>query len=1155
MSADHSQPTWSASEPHTGVEEVMERFEAAWQQGPAPRLEDFLPTTESVRRAALAPLIGCDLEHRLRLGETVRVENYQQRFPELAQDAAVLLEVVAREYELLRRRPTVTLADYLQRFPQCGTQLRERFGSEDGTADPAPLTSHTTLASLGDAPLPAALPPMRYHPVQFHARGNLGEVLLAQDGELNREVALKRIQERYASDPGSRRRFLREAEITGRLEHPGVVPVYGLGQDAEGRPCYAMRFIQGESLKDAIQRFHAADGLDRDPGEDRLALRQLLGNLVAVCKTMAYAHSRGIIHRDLKPANIMLGKYGETLVVDWGLAKAFERDEPAQPQGEKPLQPGLTTGGETQVGDVMGTPAYFSPEQAAGLWDVVGPASDIFGLGATLYNLLTNHIPYDGSGVLAIMDQAMKGQVIPPRQRKKDVPPALEAICLKAMAHAREDRYRTALDLAADMEHWLADQPVTAYRESAAARLARWTRRHRVLTTSAMAAVTVAALALAIVTVVVGGKNVELASANQREHTAADLAQQTIEDMTSAEALAFLEGQKTLRPQQRRFLERAVAYYSQAVAAQTADASGKARQAAAYFRMGFLQARLGLEKEAETAYGAALERYEVLAAEHPDEASYRQELARSHNYLGALLTTLGQRREAEAEYRAAMAAQVKLAAEQPEKAEYRQDLATSHHNLGALLVDLGQLKDAEREYRSAIAEQTRLTAEDPGQPQYRQALARTHNNLGILLATVGQRPQAEEAYRIAMKEQTRLAKEYPENTQYRQDLSNSHNNLANLLVILERRPEAETEYRAAIAEQARLAVEQPQVPEYRMELAQTHNNLGILLVALSRQPEAEAEYRAAQVEHARLAAEHPQVAQYRQELANSHNNLGVLLAQQGQMPKAEVEFRAAYREQARLVAEQPGVPQYRQQMGNSYTNIGNVLAALGKRREAEVEYRAALKEYERLAAEHADAAAYAIDLGGGYGNLGSLHAEGGDAAEALPWLAKSISTLEGALRRHGRHGTARQFLLNAYGTRAEALGRLKRYREALADWDRVLALEQGPNRSSFRLSRAATRAQAGEPAAATAEAEDVLHADPPNGDLLYAAACVFALAAAQSKEMASAEHLAARAVSILGEAVAKGYKDLKHIQEDNALDALRRRADFKKVLTTIPASK
>ena len=227
----------------------------------------------------------------------------------------------------------------------------------------------------------------RFQILRPHAKGGLGEVFVARDEELNREVALKEIQARHADQPESRGRFVREAEITGGLEHPGIVPVYGLGQYADGRPFYAMRFIRGESLKKAIARFHQrASATDRRA--DARHLRQLLGRFIAVCNAIAYAHSRGVMHRDLKPGNIMLGKYGETLVVDWGLAKSGESSEAdwsttILPEPHARSEPGRRF--ETQAGSAMGTPAYMSPEQAAGRIDLLGPASDIYSLGATLY--------------------------------------------------------------------------------------------------------------------------------------------------------------------------------------------------------------------------------------------------------------------------------------------------------------------------------------------------------------------------------------------------------------------------------------------------------------------------------------------------------------------------------------------------------------------------------------------------------------------------------------------------------------------------------------------------------------------------------------------------------------------------------------------------
>jgi tetratricopeptide (TPR) repeat protein/tRNA A-37 threonylcarbamoyl transferase component Bud32 len=337
----------------------------------------------------------------------------------------------------------------------------------------------------------------RYRVLRPHAKGGLGEVFVAEDQELHREVALKEIQQEFAHDAHSRARFVMEAEITGRLEHPAVVPVYGLGQYADGRPYYAMRFIKGDTFKEALQRFHQADKPGRDAGERRLAFRELLGRFVDVCQAVAYAHSRGVLHRDLKPGNVMLGKYGETLLVDWGLAKPVGRPEPVRSSDEATLRPSSGSGvAATQAGTALGTPAYMSPEQAAGRLDLVGPASDIYGLGATLYSLLTGQPPFSGTDKCEVLRQVQRGEVMPPRKLKPRTPAALEAICLKAMALRPEDRYPMALELAADIEHWLADEPVRAYREPWSARAGRWMRRHK----PAVAAVT----AVAVVVLLLG---------------------------------------------------------------------------------------------------------------------------------------------------------------------------------------------------------------------------------------------------------------------------------------------------------------------------------------------------------------------------------------------------------------------------------------------------------------------------------------------------------------------------------------------------------------------------------------------------------------------------------------------------------------------------
>jgi serine/threonine protein kinase len=181
-----------------------------------------------------------------------------------------------------------------------------------------------------------------YRVLRSHARGGLGEVLVAQDELLHREVAIKVIQDSHDRDPESRRRFLQEAEITSRLEHPGIVPVHGMGHDVSGSPCYTMRLIRGENMQAAVRKLHSSPIGFRRELEFARALRPLLSRFVSVCNTVAYAHSQGVIHRDLKPANIMLGDYGETLVVDWGLAKNFKGHE-APKRGPRTLDAWRTT--------------------------------------------------------------------------------------------------------------------------------------------------------------------------------------------------------------------------------------------------------------------------------------------------------------------------------------------------------------------------------------------------------------------------------------------------------------------------------------------------------------------------------------------------------------------------------------------------------------------------------------------------------------------------------------------------------------------------------------------------------------------------------------------------------------------------------------------
>jgi serine/threonine protein kinase len=457
-------------------------FERAWLAGGRPGLEDYFNQWGAGpgRAFLLWKLLRLDLYYRCQVGDCPLAKEYIKRFP----DHTRLIATLFAEDSFV----TQYFGEGGEPDPSSGTT---RESGNEPIADPSSSTSSPPL-------------PMRYRLVRFHARGGLGEVMVAHDEELNRQVALKRLPSKLSWNARHQRRFLLEAEVTARLEHPGVVPVYGLVQDGRGQPSYAMRLIQGETLEVGISRFHGSEAAGKHQpstgGERRLELRQLLHRFNVVCATVAYAHSRGVLHCDLKPANIMLGKYGETLVVDWGLARLFDRTGVSGAELESTLRPHSDHGeDEPRMGEPSGTASFMSPEQAVGHWNRVGPASDIYSLGATLYTLLTGQSPFHGATVWDILDDVVGGRFLPPRQVNRDVPPELEAICLKAMAYLPEERYASPLALADDIERWLGHEPVTVYQRSWPRRWAPWLSWQSLLTVGVAVASLVLGAALGMI--------------------------------------------------------------------------------------------------------------------------------------------------------------------------------------------------------------------------------------------------------------------------------------------------------------------------------------------------------------------------------------------------------------------------------------------------------------------------------------------------------------------------------------------------------------------------------------------------------------------------------------------------------------------------------
>ncbi len=318
-------------------------------------------------------------------------------------------------------------------------------------------------------PTPAPVEIGRYRGVAEIARGGMGIVVRGEDPDLGRPVAIKVAQS--ASEGAALEKFLLEARIAGRLEHPNIVPVHELGRSADGLPYFSMKLVQGRSLGETIRSMDdAAIVAERS---------RLVGAFLKVVDAIAFAHSRGVIHRDLKPANVMLGEFGEVLVLDWGLAKvrgegSIACDEAFQGRLPDSLE-------RTTPGTVLGTLAYMAPEQARGEIDRVDERSDVYALGGILYEILTRTAPHAGSDPAAALERVRRGDLEPPAERAPplSIPRELAAIVRHAMAADPRDRYARGEDLADDVEAWIHGRAVRAFEYRAVDLAWKWARRHR----------------------------------------------------------------------------------------------------------------------------------------------------------------------------------------------------------------------------------------------------------------------------------------------------------------------------------------------------------------------------------------------------------------------------------------------------------------------------------------------------------------------------------------------------------------------------------------------------------------------------------------------------------------------------------------------------
>jgi serine/threonine-protein kinase len=783
----------------------------------------------------------------------------------------------------------------------------------------------------------------RYTLMQQHAVGGIGQVWLARDADLGREVALKEIRPDRLGNPQIWLRFQEEARITGQLEHPGIVPVYELvrGQ-RDQRPFYTMRFIHGRTLSAACKRYHSR----RAAGEaQRIELHELLGAFVSVCQAIAYAHSRGVIHRDLKGPNVILGDFGEVVVLDWGLAKVVDRPE------DTSATPPVTLSQEenreeTQVGQLLGTPAYMSPEQAEGRFDLIDRRSDVYGLGAILYEILTGRPPFAGEPKGELLHQVIHDAPLPPRSLVASTPPALQAVCFKALSKKPVERYASAAELAQEVQRFLADEPVGAYKEPARARLARWGRRHRVLMTSAGALLIAAVVALTAGTLLLG-------KANARTQEQRDLAQQNFHKarhavdqyLTAVSENTLLKSPVPgLQPLRKELLELALAYYVDFLQQQGDNPALQADLAAAYLRVGRINNEIGTKAEALTAVRRACDLYETLTHARPDDAALVHELTKCHDEIGVLQSQTGEPAEGLRSLEQAVALGSTLMHDHPKEVTYQFDLAITYRRLAHVQQLNGKLDQAAASLHQSIMLLDELARSSPKSLPYQIARAAAYSNLGLLRTFRGESQAALEDDRRAVEIWEKLDQEHPGD----QEVQNG--------------------------------------------LAATVGNIGWLLSLRDRSSEALAAYERALAVREKMARDNPKVGQYQAELARILTSLGSLHQTLDQLAKARQYHSQAVAIREKLVADNPAA-NLQLDLSWSYTQFGNLEIATGRVDEASRLYRQSLDLATKLMATNPANNQLAYILAASQGGMGRVHRKQGRPAEALQSLQEALASL------------------------------------------------------------------------------------------------------------------------------------------------------------------
>jgi serine/threonine protein kinase len=910
-------------------------------------------------------------------------------------------------------------------------------------------------------------------------QGGMGQVWQAEQTEpIKRTVAIKLIK----SDLAGRQvlaRFEAERQALTMMDHPNIARILDAGAMPDGKPYFVMELVRGVPI-------------NRYCDEARLNTEERLALFIPVCQAIQHAHQKGIIHRDLKPSNILITQYdGKPVpkVIDFGVAKAVH-----QPLTDQSMQ--------TELGSLIGTLEYMSPEQADLNNLDIDTRADIYSLGVILYELLAGSPPFTSKQLRAAAFTEMlrlireidppkpstklsKSEALPsiaanrklePRRLQSLVTGDLDWIVMKALAKERNQRYESANGFAQDIQRYLVNEPVQAGPPSASYRLRKFVQRNRGKVLAA------GLVFLALIAGVIGTTygmleaNTQATKANneaaakekaraaeaaerEKAEKARDRTRQALDAMISEVTGDSLTTQLTVSPEQRKFLDGVLSYYNEFSKDPASDEKSLYRSSIAAFQLGRIEQRLDRKEKSLAALQQAEEGFAKLATAHPAVPEYRSKWASSLLNAGMLLRGLGRQTEAEAKHRQALKILDKLSADVPADHQYQSELASCLTNLGSLQVSLGRRDDASAQYLQGLS---------------------------VL---------------------EKLAKDHPATLAYQDQLADCHVGWGNLLMEQNKLSDAEKQLRLGLALREKMAKEQAGSITYLSRLAACHNTFGVLLIRARK------------------------------------------------MDSVEQHYQQAVNIQEKVVHEFPAALERVKELASYYLNLGNFQRNTRKLKEAEDHYRKALAIREKHAGETPESFTNQVSLGAVNCEYGVLLRMADKPEAGLPLLNKAVAILQTAYEKEPRLLNTQRYLRNSYWNRAMTLEQLKKYREALSDFDKAVSLATQPELRLIRAARVNSLLLGNKITEAVTEVDELSKTPPWRAVEWSLFARVYAKAGSGGVE--NREQYLDRAMAMLHKAVESGYKNAAQLKQDNDLVPLRDRVDFKQLIqkleTTSPA--